>query len=119
LYGGKDMTYCSKCGTKNDDDAEFCKKCGTNLTGTVKTYNGDDKCEEECVAGKHNPIAPIFWGIVVILVGLWILFELVLKNTGFYDSLPMWLQNFEFWWLIGLIIALAVIITGIRIIIKK
>jgi hypothetical protein len=23
------MVYCSKCGKKNDDDAEFCSKCGT------------------------------------------------------------------------------------------
>jgi len=25
------MVYCSKCGKKNDDDAEFCSKCGTAL----------------------------------------------------------------------------------------
>ena len=25
------MVYCSKCGKKNDDDAEFCNKCGTRL----------------------------------------------------------------------------------------
>jgi hypothetical protein len=25
------MVYCSKCGKKNDDDAEFCSKCGTIL----------------------------------------------------------------------------------------
>ncbi|KYK27784.1 hypothetical protein AYK20_02050 [Thermoplasmatales archaeon SG8-52-1] len=25
------MTYCTKCGKKNDDDAEFCSKCGVRL----------------------------------------------------------------------------------------
>lgn len=113
------MTYCSKCGTKNEDDAEFCKKCGTSLKGTTKPYNRDDKCEEECVVGKRSPLAPIFWGIVVILIGLWILFEVVLKNIVETENLPTWLQNFDFWWVIGFIIALAIIITGIRIITKK
>jgi len=113
------MTYCSKCGTKNEDDAEFCKKCGDSLKGPAKGHAKDDKCEEECVVGKRSPIAPIFWGVVVILLGLWILFELVLKNTEVYSNLPTWLQNFEFWWLIGLVIAIAVIMTGIRILISK
>ena len=113
------MTYCSKCGTKNEDDAEFCKKCGLTLKGAAKGQHKDDKCEEECVVGKRNPIAPIFWGIIVILLGLWILFEVVLKNTSIYNELPSWLQNFEFWWLIGLIVAVAVIMTGIRIIVNK
>jgi len=113
------MTYCSKCGTKNEDDAEFCKKCGTSLKGTAKPYDRDDKCEEECVAGKNNPFAPVFWGIIVILIGLFILFELVLKDETLAVNLPAWLQDFNFWWLIGLVIAIAVIATGIRILIKK
>jgi ribosomal protein L40E len=113
------MTYCSKCGTKNEDDAEFCKKCGTTLKGPVKDKHKDDACEEECVVGKKSPIAPIFWGVVVILLGLWILFEVVLKETDIYKGLPAWLQDFQFWWLIGLIIAIAIIMTGIRIIVNR
>ena len=115
------MTYCSKCGKKNDDDAEFCKKCGLPLSEKATTHKKevDDKCEEECVGGKRSPFAPVFWGVIVILVGLWILFEVVLKNTDIYNQLPTWLQNFEFWWLIGLVVAVAVIMTGIRILAKK
>jgi len=30
------MVNCSKCGKKNDDDAEYCSKCGTKLTITKK-----------------------------------------------------------------------------------
>ncbi len=25
------MVYCSKCGTKNEEDAKYCTKCGANL----------------------------------------------------------------------------------------
>jgi len=32
------MTYCVKCGTKNEDDADFCKKCGESLTGSIKEH---------------------------------------------------------------------------------
>jgi len=114
------MTYCSKCGTKNDDEAEFCKKCGTSLIGKVKQRKKNDPCEDECVVGERSPFSSIFWGVIVILVGLWILFEVVLKgNENIRSQLPEWIVNFEFWWLIGLIIAIAIIMTGIRILIKR
>ena len=113
------MAYCAKCGKKNEDDAEYCSKCGTSLTGTKKDYEKDweKRCEEECAGGKHG--APVFWGIIVILIGLWIIFEFVLKNIGVLEGLPSWIQNFEFWWLIALVIAIAIILTGIRMIAKK
>ena len=115
------MAYCSKCGTKNDDDAEFCKKCSTSLKdkGKVSKKEHDDKCEEECAVGKKSPFSNIFWGIIIVLIGLWIIFSVVIPNTELADQLPNWLVNFEFWWLIGLIIAVAVIITGLRILVKK
>jgi len=34
-------------------------------------------------------------------------------------ALPDWLEGFNFWWVIGIIVAIAFIITGIRIITKK
>jgi len=111
------MTYCSKCGTKNEDEAKFCSKCGTSLTGAKKA--DEDQCEEACVAGKRSPLASIFWGVIIILVGLWIIFELVIPQTELANRLPSWFVNFEWWWLIGLIIAIAIIITGIRLITKK
>jgi uncharacterized membrane protein YvbJ len=115
------MPYCSKCGNKNEDNAEYCSKCGASLTGSVKDRKKehDDRCEEECAVGKNSPIAPIFWGVIIILIGLWIIFSLVIPQTQFADSFPSWLVNFEFWWIIGIIIAIAIIATGIRIIIKK
>lgn len=115
------MVYCQKCGTKNDDDAEFCKKCSASLKVTEKDRKKehDDKCEEECAVGKRSPFSKAFWGIIIILVGLWIIFSVVIPNTQLADSLPSWLVNFEFWWLIGLIIAVAIIMTGIRMIVNK
>lgn len=115
------MAYCSKCGKKNDDDAEFCSKCGTELKGAIKDRRRerDDCCEEECIAGKNSSAAPVFWGIIVIIIGLWILFEFVIKNTTLVERLPQWLVEFEFWWIVGLLIAVAVIVTGIRMIVRK
>ncbi|UCF12360.1 MAG: zinc-ribbon domain-containing protein [Thermoplasmatales archaeon] len=107
------MAYCTKCGTKNEDDAEFCKKCGASLTGVKKEHEKDDDCV--CSGSKQNPLVPVFWGIVVILFGLWIVFSFIIPR----DYLPAGLQEFSFWGLILLIIAVAVILTGFRILTKK
>jgi len=116
---GENMAYCAKCGKKNEDDAEFCSKCGASLTGVKKDHEKDwDKhCEEECAGGKRG--TSVFWGAIVILIGLWIIFGLVIPETELANNLPSWLVNFEWWWLIGLVIAVAIIITGIRIMTRK
>jgi uncharacterized membrane protein YvbJ len=100
------MTYCAKCGTKNEDNAEFCKKCGASLTGLKKEHGKDDDCV--CSGSKQNPMVPVFWGIVVILIGLWIVITYVLE-----------LPEFTFGGLIILIIAIAIMLTGFRIMTKK
>ncbi len=107
------MVYCAKCGTKNEDDAEFCKKCGTSLTGSIKGNEKDDDCV--CSGSKQNPLVPVFWGIVVILIGLWIVITFVIPDS----YLPAGLQNFTFWPLVILIVAISVILTGFRIITKR
>ena len=118
------MVYCSKCGTKNDDDAEFCKKCGTSLKEPKKNIEKewDKRCEEECSGGKTGKGWSIFWGLVIILVGIWIVFEVVLKNLAEdYPDQLWWVNNitFPFWWLIIGFIGILIIITGIRILISK
>ena len=115
------MAYCPKCGKKNEDDAEFCSKCGNPLGDSKKDREKEweNRCEEECAGGKHSRGAPVFWGIVIILIGLWIIFGLVIPETSLGDNLPDWLVTFEWWWLIGLVIAIAIIITGLRMIVKK
>jgi len=113
------MVYCSKCGKKNEDDAEFCNKCGASLTGKTKIRTRDDACEEECAFGKQSKNAPVFWGVIVILIGIWFLFEVVIKNTTLTDSLPPEIVEFEWWWLIGVIIVVAIISTGVKMIINR
>lgn len=113
------MAYCSKCGKKNEDDAEFCGKCGASLTGSKKGPGKDDRCEEDCVCGKESKGAPVIWGVIVILIGIWFLFAIVIPNTPLKDSLPPELVNFEWFWLIGVVIVIAIIATGIRMMTRK
>jgi len=113
------MAYCAKCGMKNEDDAKFCSSCGASLNGSKKDYEKkcEDRCEEDCAGGKRGG-PPVFWGIIVILVGLWILFEFVIKNIEGLN-LPTWIQDFNFGWLFALLVAIAIIVTGVRIIVRK
>ena len=78
------MAYCAKCGTKNEDDATFCKNCGASLTGAKPDYarDRDKRCEEECAGGKGGRGWMMFWGVIIILIGLAILFEFVLKDMA-------------------------------------
>ena len=105
------MVYCSKCGNKNDEEAKYCMKCGTSLSDIKHEGYKDDDCV--CEGNNRNPLVPIFWGIAVILIGLWIIFQFVIPSN-YLSSL----QDFSFCGLVLLIIALAIILTGIRIMTK-
>ena len=105
------MVYCAKCGNKNEEDAKYCAKCGSPLSYISHDYKDDD-CV--CEGNNRNPLVPIFWGITVILIGLWIIFQFVIPSN-YLSSL----QDFSFCGLIFLIIAIAIILTGIRIMTKK
>ena len=108
------MAYCAKCGTKNDDNAVFCSKCGQSLSGDIKkSHNKDDDCV--CSGSQQNPMVPIFWGVVIILVGLWIIVSFVIPES----YLPPIYGEISFGTLIVIIIALAIIFTGIRILTKR
>jgi uncharacterized membrane protein len=98
---------------KNEDDAEFCKKCGSLLSGEKKRRENDDDCV--CSGNTQNPLTPVFWGIVIILIGLWIVMTYIIPGS----YLPMGLNGFSFWGLIILIIAIAFILTGFRKITKR
>lgn len=113
------MTYCSKCGKKNDDDAEFCKKCGLPLSSEGKFQKKDveERCEEECPAGGKKG-APIFWAILLILIGLVIIFEGILKNISLPGSL-LWVHDINFGLIFAAIIGILFIIWGLRLFSKK
>lgn len=111
------MVYCQRCGKQNEEGAEFCNKCGANLKGPHRQFDKkrEDQCEEECQSSskKENKA---FWGIIVLLIGIWIIFEFGIKNI---PGLPAWVDNFEFWWIIPVIIGLAILVAGIRMVTKK
>jgi len=110
------MTYCSRCGKKNEDDAKFCNKCGASLIGAPREYDRrhEEKCEEECAGGKKG--SSFFWALIIILIGLWVVWEFGLKNIS---GMPHWVSDFEFWWVIPVIIGIAIIITGLKMISRE
>ena len=113
------MTYCSKCGTKNEDDAEFCKKCAASLKDEKKSKEKewDKKCEEGCQGGPSGRGWGIFWGVIIVLAGLWIIFEFVIKKIPKSD-LPQnlhWLPDFPYGYIFAIVIGIFVIIWGLRI----
>ncbi|UCE95849.1 MAG: zinc ribbon domain-containing protein [Candidatus Bathyarchaeota archaeon] len=79
------MTYCTKCGTKNEDDAKVCMKCGgpLDLSRPERRRRSDRDCfgpregrhkEDECFGLPHGgAIAGIIFGIIVVIFGLAIL----------------------------------------------
>ena len=111
------MVYCPRCGFQNPEGARFCNSCGAVLAGPPRHDPGKEweaQCERDC--GKSPKGARIFWGIVLILVALWILFEVVLKNIS---GMPDWVVNFQFWWIFPLIIVVLLIVWAVQIMTKK
>jgi len=67
--------YCSKCGTKNEEDAKYCKKCGANLLAPPTERWEQKRIEDECFGlpnggGIIGIIIGINIGIIIILVGI-------------------------------------------------
>jgi uncharacterized membrane protein YvbJ len=109
------MVYCQRCGKQNEEAAQFCNKCGANLKGPPRQWDKkkEDQCEEECQGGSKENKA--FWGIIVLLIGIWIIFEFGIKNI---PGRPSWVDNFEFWWIIPVVIGIAILVAGIRMVTK-
>lgn len=85
------MVYCTKCGTKNEEDAKHCSKCGANLEVSreellekrVEEWGEEfgrraeewgeqfgKRVEEECFGLPHGgAIFGLFIGIIIILAG--------------------------------------------------
>ena len=102
------MVYCTKCGSKNEDDAEVCVSCGASLHAprrVVKRRGNDDECfgsrgekrfEEECFGLPYGgAIVGIIFGIIILVFGF------------------AWLTGIDIWENIGPVM---VIIVGILII---
>lgn len=109
------MVYCPRCGTQNPDGALYCNNCGANLTTGKKGQERewDDRCGEEC--SGRGKIGLWFWGIIIILIGLWFIFEFGIKNVS---GLPDWVYNFEWTWIFGIVVGIAILAAGINVIVK-
>ena len=111
--------YCSRCVTKNDDDSAFCKKCGNDLNApsagpapqrAEERDHGDD-CERDCQGDDKN--MSMFWGIIVIIIGAWVIWEWGLKN---FLDVPDEIANFEWCWLIWVVVGIFILMAGFRMI---
>ena len=129
------MAFCTKCGTENDEDAAFCKSCGAPIPPAAPEGGAEGKpgmyppgyeldrrggrapprkdfekeCEEECQEGgrQHS----WFWGLIIILIGLFIIFEAGIKNI---DGVPDWIKDIQVWWVIPVLIGIMIVSFGIR-----
>ena len=117
--------YCTKCGTQNDDDSVYCKQCGSDLkAGTggpippvpprPRKSIQDQECEEDCKGSDREQTW--FWGMIVVLVGAWVIWEFGLKNVV---DVPKEVGDFEFCWLIWIIVGIAIIAAGFRMIMRR
>ena len=66
------MVYCTKCGTKNPDDAKVCTQCGASLYPRAEPARRRERPpEKECFGLPHGgAIFGLFIGIIIILWGL-------------------------------------------------
>ena len=80
------MVYCTKCGTKNEDNAKTCSQCGASLYATRERPEYYRRMEDECFGiPKGGTVVGIFIGLVVMIAGLSLLLQQV-----YNISLPWW-----------------------------
>lgn len=85
------MVYCSKCGTRNSEDAKICSNCGAPLYSAGERYPGSDreyyrKVENECFGIPNGGmIVGLIIGVIIILFGV----NLFLQAT-YNVSLDLW-----------------------------
>jgi len=68
------MVYCTKCGTKNEEDAAVCVKCGASLFARPawpRERRRREKEEQECFGLPHGgAIAGLVFGAIIIIAGM-------------------------------------------------
>jgi uncharacterized membrane protein YvbJ len=68
------MVYCTKCGTKNEEDAAVCVKCGASLAAAPvwrPERRRREKEEQECFGLPHGgAIAGLVFGVIIIIAGI-------------------------------------------------
>ena len=84
------MVYCTKCGTKNEDDAKVCVNCGTTLeTGARPTRRYERRMEEECFGiPRGGSIVGMIIGLIIVLFGISLILRVYYPDIKF-DIWPM------------------------------
>jgi hypothetical protein len=108
------MVYCPRCGKQNEEGARFCNSCGASLMGPPPRKEFDKECERDCSGTSRS--SRIFWGVIILMVGLWFIFEFGIKNIS---GMPAWIATFEFWWIFAVVIGIMIVIAAIRMLTKK
>jgi len=81
------LVYCTKCGAKNEDDAEVCVNCGASLYApkrVARRRREERRFEEECFGLPHgSAIAGIIFGIIILVFGIaWLTGINIWENIG-------------------------------------
>jgi hypothetical protein len=87
---GRNMVYCTKCGTNNAEGATVCVNCGAPLYGTSaegKPYWGHRQYAGEYYGfyRRSGALATLIIGIAIVFVG----FSFLLNET-FNIRIPWW-----------------------------
>ena len=71
------MVYCTKCGTKNEEDAVVCVKCGASLVARPAWRRERRRPEKECFGLPYGgAIVGLIIGVIIIVAGIsWLLPE--------------------------------------------
>lgn len=65
------MVYCTKCGTKNEDNVKVCAKCNEPLVGRPHVKRERRQKESECFGLPNGGlIAGLVIGLLIVLWGL-------------------------------------------------
>ena len=75
------MVYCTKCGTKNEDDAVICANCNEPLVGHSISRRERRRKENECFGLPHGgSIGGLVLGLIIILWGVTTILEIDLGS---------------------------------------
>jgi len=75
------MVYCTKCGTKNEEDAVICVNCKEPLMSTQTARRERRRKENECFGLPHGgAIAGLVIGLIIILWGVTSVLEIDFGN---------------------------------------
>jgi uncharacterized membrane protein YvbJ len=109
------MVYCPSCGKQNPDDARYCNNCGADLTTGARgpRRREEDRCNEECSGRGKGGL--LFWGVIVALIGIGIIISAI---SNYLPNPPSWLVDFNWWWLVLVVIGVAVLVAGVRMLIR-